>query len=383
MDAAALGIVARAARIGVEIAGPAADDVDRRARFPVEAIDALRADGLLSVLAPRHLDGAQATMAEVAGATTALARHCASTAMVFAMHQIQVACLARHGASESLLKDIVADQLLVASATTEEGVGGDLRTSVSGLERDGTRFTLCKRAPVISYGAAAQVVLATTRAGSASQPGDQVLVVCRPPGLRLVQTGEWDTLGFRGTCSPPFVLHGEGDEEDILPDPFSDIAAQTMVPVAHVLWSAVWLGIAAAAAERAGRFVRARARKQVGVTSPEALRLAELVAVFQPMSDLVHSAAQRFDAAADDRDLLSGLGFTVAMNALKVSASTLVVDIVGRAMAICGIAGYREDSPYSMGRLLRDAHGAAVMVSNDRINASNAHMLLIHKHDAW
>jgi acyl-CoA dehydrogenase len=67
------------------------------------------------------------------------------------------------------------------------------------------------------------------------------------------------------------------------------------------------------------------------------------------------------------------------MNALKVSSSTLVVDIVGRAMAICGMAGYREDSPYSMGRLLRDAHGAVLMINNDRINANSAQMLLIHR----
>ncbi|HLX87953.1 MAG TPA: acyl-CoA dehydrogenase family protein, partial [Acidimicrobiales bacterium] len=69
----------------------------------------------------------------------------------------------------------------------------------------------------------------------------------------------------------------------------------------------------------------------------------------------------------------------IAMNSLKVSASTRVVDIVGRAMVICGMAGYREDSEYSLGRILRDAHGAAVMVNNDRILANNAQMLLVHK----
>jgi len=43
------------------------------------------------------------------------------------------------------------------------------------------------------------------------------------------------------------------------------------------------------------------------------------------------------------------------------------------------MAGYRQDSPYSLGRLVRDAHGAAVMVNNDRILANNAQMLLVHK----
>jgi acyl-CoA dehydrogenase len=43
------------------------------------------------------------------------------------------------------------------------------------------------------------------------------------------------------------------------------------------------------------------------------------------------------------------------------------------------MAGYREDSEFSLGRILRDAHGAALMINNDRINANSAQMLLIHR----
>ena len=75
------------------------------------------------------------------------------------------------------------------------------------------------------------------------------------------------------------------------------------------------------------------------------------------------------------------MGFALGMGALKVSASTVVVDIVGRAMSICGMAGYKEDSPFSLGRHLRDAYGAALMVNNDRILGANAQMLLVHKGD--
>ena len=58
-----------------------------------------------------------------------------------------------------------------------------------------------------------------------------------------------------------------------------------------------------------------------------------------------------------------------------------VVEIVTAAMGIVGMSAYREDSPYSMGRLLRDAHGAQVMIHNDRILAANAQWLLIAKED--
>ena len=48
-------------------------------------------------------------------------------------------------------------------------------------------------------------------------------------------------------------------------------------------------------------------------------------------------------------------------------------------MLICGIAGYRNDSKYSLARHLRDAYGAALMVNNDRIMKLNATMLMVHR----
>ena len=84
-----------------------------------------------------------------------LGQQCANTAMVFAMHQIQVAAIVRHcGASvwfDGWLADLAHRQLLLASATTEVEVGGDVRRSICAVERDGDALRLCKQAPVISY----------------------------------------------------------------------------------------------------------------------------------------------------------------------------------------------------------------------------------------
>jgi len=371
-----------AAQIGAEVAAIHAADVDRNARFPHEAIDALRDARLLSCYVPSGAGGAAASLVEVASAVEELGRHCASTAMIFAMHQIQIASLVRHGRSstlQDLITESAASQLLFASATTETGIGGDVRSSSCAVETTGDSFTLTKNAPVISYGAHADVILATARRTPASPANEQVLVACRRPGLRLDPTSQWDTLGFRGTCSPGFVLEATGSVGSILDDAYSEISAHTMLPVSHILWSSAWLGLASSAVVTARRFVRTQARNKPGVTPPAATRLAELVVVQQQMAELVHGAVRRFDDAADDIETLSSLGFAIAMNSLKVATSTLVVDIVGRAMLICGIAGYREDSEYSLGRQLRDAYGAALMVNNDRIIGNSAQLLLVHK----
>ncbi|MCL2535404.1 MAG: acyl-CoA/acyl-ACP dehydrogenase, partial [Nocardiaceae bacterium] len=225
----------------------------------------------------------------------------------------------------------------------------------------------------------------TARRTPDSPPNDQVLVVCRRPDMQLEPTGDWNTLGLRGTCSPGFVLHATADPDLVCTDPYSEISSETMLPVSHCLWSAVWLGIADAAMDKARKFVQAAGRREPGVVPAGAVRLAESAALHQQMVDLVKSAADRFDATARDPHdagvvrVPTGVGFTLAMNNLKVSTSTLVLDIVGKAMLVCGIAGYREGGRYSLGRHLRDAHGASVMVNNDRITANSARLALAYR----
>ncbi|HSN21131.1 MAG TPA: acyl-CoA dehydrogenase family protein, partial [Usitatibacter sp.] len=78
--------------------------------------------------------------------------------------------------------------------------------------------------------------------------------------------------------------------------------------------------------------------------------------------------------AAGDPEAFGAYGFVIRVNNLKLNASQLVLDVVSRAMVICGIAGYRNDSKLSLGRHLRDATGAGLMVNNDRILGQNATM---------
>jgi acyl-CoA dehydrogenase len=369
-------------RIAEEVVAPAAEDVDARSRFPNEAIEALRSEGLLSALVPAAYGGRGASVGQVAQGVTALGRQCGSTAMVVAMHHIQVACLARHASNDLLqafLREMVEHEYLLASATTELGTGGDVRRSICAVDVHGDRFTLEKQSPVISYGEYADAVLATARRSADSPDNDQVIVLCRRPELELEQVSEWNALGFRGTCSPGFVLRVHGDARCVFADPYGDLSAQTMLPVTHILWGAVWLGIASAAVERARRFVQSDARKHPGTTPTAASRFAAVTARYQEFVDLITSSTARFEELQDDPERLAGVGFTVAMNSLKVSASTMVVDVVRECMLICGLASYLLDSPYALGRHLRDAMGAALQVNNDRIMANNAQLLLVHR----
>jgi acyl-CoA dehydrogenase len=131
-----------------------ADAVDREARFPREAFLSARTERLLGLMVPTHLGGEGASVSDVADVCYVLARGCASTAMIFAMHQIMVAILVRHAATSPwhnrLLRRLSSEQLLLASSTTEGRGGGDLRNSICAVERSGSRITLTKSATVMS-----------------------------------------------------------------------------------------------------------------------------------------------------------------------------------------------------------------------------------------
>lgn len=364
-----------------EVAATHAADVDANARFPREALEAMRRERLLSAAVPRDLGGASASAQELAADCAAVAQGCASAGMVLAMHHIQVACLARHALEtpffREYLREIAERQLLVASVTSEVGVWGDTRQSICAVRREGDRFALDKDATTISYAEAADDLLVTARRDPAAPAGDQVLVLLRRGDYTLECTTSWDTLGMRGTCSPGYRLSAAAPCERIVPVPFADVSAETMVPYAHVLWSAVWLGIASDAMARAGAFVRAEARRTPGVVPPRASRLAEASVMLQTFRNNVAAVATELDEAGPSE--LATVGWALKMNALKVSASEAVPRIVHEALQIVGIAGYKNDSKLSLGRNYRDALSAALMVSNDRINAKSAPLLLVYK----
>jgi acyl-CoA dehydrogenase len=362
------------------VAASNADAVDRGAKFPTEAFRVAREQRLLDMLVPVELGGEGASVSDVVDACYVLGRVCASTAMIFAMHQIMVAILVRHARNSPwhnrLLRRLSADQLLLASSTTDGQGGGDLRNSACAVERTGSRMSLTKIATVVSYGAEADGLLTTARRSADAPPSEQVLVAFVKEDYQLERIIDWDALGMRGTCSAGFKLRGDGDVKQLLSEPYQTIHAQTMMPVAHLTWSGVWAGIAAGALERARRFIRSAARHSNGQLPPAAPHLTRATISLRSLRGLVASALQRFETM--DRLELETLDFQTAMNLLKVNASELAVATVMSCMQACGISGYRNDGEFSIARHLRDVLSSSIMISNDRIlaNATSASLLM-------
>jgi acyl-CoA dehydrogenase len=302
--------------------------------------------------------------------------------MIYAMHQIQVACIVAHAGENAwqrgLLRRIVSDQLLLGSVTSEVGTGGNIHASVCAVETDGERARLDKDATTISYGSRADALLITARRNTEAANNDQVMVVALREDYALDRTSEWDALGMRGTCSEGFRVRFSGRADQILPTPFADIAGQTMLPVSHLLWASVWHGIATEAINRARGYLRQQARGR-GNVSMLAHRLARAVGLLQLLQARLSDALRQYDEVflAGTRPL--PLGFTADMNNLKTSVSELCLEAVQHAFMVCGINAYKNRSEFSLGRHIRDLLSAPIMINNDRMLESTGNLLLLQR----
>ncbi len=364
-------LIARAEQVA-RVAAEHAEDVDARGRFPREALAALKAERLLGAMVPARLGGEGASIAELAEVCHRLGQACASTAMIFAMHQIKAACLVNHYEGSAwhadFLRELAISQLLLASSTTEGQGGGDVRSSLAPIERDGATIRLERAATVMSYGVQADAVVTTARRAPDAAPSDQVLVVFRTRDYRLTETCAWETLGMRGTRSAGFAMAAEGHELQVLPQPYAEIHAQTMTPVAHLLWSSVWAGVAAGAVERARLFIRKAAR--FGQTPPAAAHYTRAAGQLRQLRALITTTLTRYEAITGDAAALTAFDFQTEVTLLKVEASELALAAVMSAMRACGLSGYRNDGAASQGRALRDILSAPIMINNDRILAN-------------
>jgi acyl-CoA dehydrogenase len=364
------------ARLAGEAAAAHAGAVDADARFPHEAFAEIKNQRLLGMMVPTALGGEGASLAELADVCFILGQSCSSAGLIFAMHQIKMACIIRHykgnPALERILRQIAAEQLLLASSTTEGQAGGNVRSSEAPVLHEGDQVTLERKATVISYAMEADGIVTTARRAADAAASDQVLVVLLKKDYTLEKLQSWDTLGMRGTHSEGFTLRARASAQQILPEPYEKIHPQTMVPHAHILWGSVWAGIAAVATTKAQAFVRNALRGSGGQMPPGAPHFTRAASSLRTLRGVLSSALRSYQAVMADEKAISTLEFQSMITMTKVQVSELAQETVLAALRACGLSGFRNDSEFSIGRHLRDVLSAPLMINNDRILANLA-----------
>ncbi|MFJ6749540.1 acyl-CoA dehydrogenase family protein [Streptomyces sp. NPDC091266] len=376
---APLDLTARLTEVA-EVTELHAQRTDRAAEFPVDALGALRRTGLLGLLVPAEHGGLGGTVADLVTAAQTLGRSDMSVAMIFAMHCQQSEALIRHGHErlrKELLPRIAAGETYLASVTTEAGKGGHLLSAQSQLVDEDGRLVIDRHAPIVTGGAHADGFLVTMRSAGAATEHEVSLVYAHRDQLDIRASGDWQPMGMRASHSVALQLTGGAPAHHIVgaPGEFHEIAAKVFGPLAHLGWSAAWLGTAAGALSRVLRLLRSPAgRERFDLTSE--LLLTRLSRARQRL-DTVHALLQRTLRTVTTGEDLSVPARQLQLNALKLTASEECLAAVEDLITALGLRhGYLQDSPTGLERALRDLRSAALNYSNDRLHLADGRLAL-------
>ena len=350
----------QAQEIATRVIFPLADEIDREARWPREAMQALRQSRLTGLQVPTHLGGHGQGLLGLATLVETLARGCPATAMCFGMHCVGTAVIAARATAvheERYLAPIAAGEHLTTLSLSESGTGANFFLSDTELRRDGDFFHVRGQKQFVTNGSHADSYVVSTRASVPSDRGDfSCLLIDRDlPGI---QWGEpWRGFGMRGNDSRAMTLDVRVPAANLLGNEGDEVwyVFEVIAPYFLVAMAAVYVGLAHSALSAATHHLMERRHSHSGETLAHQPtlqhRIGELwIAVERSRQLLLHAARQG--------DLGSAAALPCIL-ACKVEAAETAVTVANEAMTLAGGMGFRENGLFA--RLLRDARAGHVM----------------------
>jgi isovaleryl-CoA dehydrogenase len=355
-------------RIADEIIGPRADEVDRSAAWPAEAMQALSGAGLMGLVAPRSAGGEEQGMVGLVALIEAIGRACASTAMCYGMHCVGTAVIAAKATPyqrRRYLEPIAAGEHVTTLALSESGPGSNFYVTETTLRRDGDAYLVDGTKQFVTSGSHADsYVVSTIASDPHARAGEFSCLIVDAADLEGAWLAPWEGFGMRGNSSRGVRLEGvrvprgnllgeEGDQDWYV--------FEIVTPYFVAAVSATYLGIARSALDLATEHLRTRRFSHSGETLAALpglqQELADLWAAVQRTRCFVYDAARRADAG--HADALPWIFMS------KVLAADTVVGVTNAAMTLCGGSAYRQNA--ALARLLRDARASHVMAPTSHI----------------
>lgn len=353
--------VARADRVGAEVAAPLVEHTDQ-GHWPEEPLRALQEAGLGGLVAPTSVGGSGMGLRAVAMVSEVLARHCASTALCFGMHTVATAVIAARPTERQLkefLGPISRGEHLTTLALSEPGTGSQFWLPETELTSVPDGVAVTGEKSFVTNGSRADSYVLSTVAADPHAPLGEFSCVLVPDGVPgLVWERGWDGIGMRGNSSgqvrlddvrlgPEHLLGGPGDQIWFV--------FEVVAPYFLTAMSGTYLGIAQAALDEAAGHLSQRRHSSSGralATEPVLQhRLGTLWAIVERTRRLIYWAVDEGDAGGDQA--------LPALASSKAEVADAVTSVVNEAMTLVGGIGYRDRSPLE--RHLRDARAAHVM----------------------
>jgi alkylation response protein AidB-like acyl-CoA dehydrogenase len=332
--------------------GPFAAEVDEQGRFPVEAHDALVANGLAAVHVGEAYGGQGADALATCIVIEEVARVCASSSLIPAVNKLGSMPLILAG-SEQLKKryltPLAAGTGMFSYCLSEPEAGSDAAGMRTRAVREGDGYVLNGVKRWITNAGVSQyyTVMAVTDPERRSRGISAFVVDKDDPGVSFGAPER--KLGIKGSPTREVYLQDVRIPADRMIGPEGTGFATAMRTLDHtrVTIAAQAVGIAQGALDYAAGYVQQR--KQFGrpVADFQGIQfmLADMAMKLTAARQLTYSAAAKSER--DDSDL------TYFGAAAKCFASDVAMQVTTDAVQLLGGYGYTRD--YPLERMMRDA----------------------------
>jgi alkylation response protein AidB-like acyl-CoA dehydrogenase len=256
----------RCLRLAADFATRSAEH-DRDATHPTENYERLREEGFCELTVPKQWGGSGAGLLSHTLAFEALAQGCPSTALAFNMHASVVMPVLESpevttDAKRRIAELVVQQRKLIAGNFSEPGTTSLIgeRPVTARARREGDGYSITGRKMFASMLEAADYCMVLAYAEEATNPAAGMILLVPPVAEGRKVNANWDTLGMRATRSDQLIL-----EECWVPESAVVFQSDDMRPFRHAYlnwfwgsYTAVYLGVAAAAYDEVRRVVQAR-----------------------------------------------------------------------------------------------------------------------------
>lgn len=298
---------------------------------------------------------------------------CMSTGLICAMHFQQIITIIKHSKfKESVIIDqLLEPQLLIASVTSEINKKSDIKKIRNNLNWiDENDFILDRKALAVTGGLYADAFLLTSKIEENSNKN--IFVYFKKKEINIKKISKWEAMGVKSTQSDSLSFTGvlNKDKNLIFEQEYDYILSETFIPVAHVFWSACWLGCAKEALKETVRFVRKNSAKNTEINLfrlSESRRKIDIVNIY-----IDHVIDEYLNNTSINKNT-----FNIHINDLKIISSTYLFDVINNFIEITGMStGYKKNNRIFLEKYFRDLRSGSLMYSNDRLIKINGKISL-------
>lgn len=363
------------------ITGGFADEArkcDRDNVFPVNNFQVIKDNDLLGLIIPKQFGGQGVDFANYQQCVSAIAKHCASTASAFNMHNIILGALAdipyqtldQKQAKlimpfvERIFNEVIQNKKVFASATSEPGIGARYSKTKTSYEKvEGGYLINGEKFFVTMANYADYYSIIANKKTLDDQPASThhlsfFLVPSKQPGITIIE--DWDTLGMRATQSHRLIFNNAFVPNENIFFGVTGFALAKIIRTPHWViggYMGIYLGIMEAAYDFTLNYIKSRTnydnKTGLGFETIIQIRLAEMYALYQQSLNAINTASHL---------ILNGSATDEAHRALYLAKYTVgeaVMELTSKAIKTCGASMIHKK--FDLERFFRDSRCGALM----------------------